>query len=71
MPPSSTGTPTTVMPSAAATGTASSPADGSSTASRLAPDAASTCISSALPWAYPLQITTFSGRADAPRTRLR
>jgi hypothetical protein len=57
IPFSSTGTPTTSSPAASAAGNASSPEDGSSSAIRFAPAAASTLISSVMPCAYPVQIT--------------
>ena len=71
MPSRSTGTPMTSSPAARAAGRASSPEEGSSSASRRAPAAASTPMSSAMPCAYPVQITTWSGWATVPRTRFR
>jgi hypothetical protein len=59
------------MPAAAAIGRASSSDEGSSTASRRAPRRAATAISSVTAWAKPLQISTVSGPAAVPRTRLR
>ena len=70
MPRSSTGTGTTASPPSTIDRRYSA-SDGSSTAIRRAPRAASACAMRPRPWMNPVDTTTVSGATAIPRTRLR